>query len=49
MALARVSLMLVKAAVVASVQLRACLLFMGRVSIELSGSKIVAQLGIQRW
>ena len=46
MALARASLMSVKAAVVASVQLlRACLLFVGRVSIELSGSRIVAQLG----
>ena len=49
MALARASLMSVKAAFVASVQLRACLLFVGMVSIELSGSRIVAQLGMKRW
>ena len=48
MALARTFLMLVKAAVVASVQLRACLLFVGWVNIELSGSRIMAQLGMKQ-
>ena len=47
MALAKASLVSVKAAVVASVQLRVCLLFVGRLSIELSGSKIAAQLGMK--
>ena len=48
-ALARASLMAAKADVASSSQMRSCLPFVGRESIELSGSRIAAQLGMKRW
>ena len=49
MTLARASLMAAKADVASSSQTRSCLPFVGEESIELSGSRIGAQLGMNLW